>query len=190
MSRIGQLPIEIPSGVEVSLSKGFVKVKGPNATLERTVPDEMSLATKDDTIVVSRPSNSAPHRSLHGLTRTLIANMVEGVTKGFEKRLEIHGVGYRASSKGKGIELQLGYSHPIGFDAPEGITLEVDEGVTADPGSSTRVTKIIVKGADKELVGQVASEIRHLRDPDPYKQKGVRYEGEYIRKKAGKAAIT
>jgi len=189
MSRIGQAPIEIPSGVEVKFGRGFASVKGPNGTLERTLPVEIDAKAEGDQVVVTRPSDSAPHRSLHGLTRTLIANMVEGVTKGFEKRLEIHGVGYRAAVKGKGIEMQLGYSHPISYDAPEGITLDVEDGVTADPGSIARVTKIIVKGADKEKVGQVAAELRAKRKPDPYKQKGVRYEGEHIRKKAGKAAI-
>lgn len=172
-------PIEVPSGVEITLEEGFARVKGPNGSLERTLPKEISYERKDDQIVVTRPTNSKQHRSLHGLTRTLIANMVTGVTEGFMKTLEIHGVGYRAQSKGSGVELSLGYSHTIDYPAPEGITIEV-------PAPN----RIIVKGADKELVGQVAAEIRAMRTPDPYKQKGIRYEGEYIRKKAGKAAVT
>jgi large subunit ribosomal protein L6 len=177
MSRIGQRPVEIPSGVEVTLEPGFIRVKGPKGSLERRIPVQMTVTKSDGQIVVARPSDEAEHRSLHGLTRTLIANMVTGVTEGYEKSLEIHGVGYRAVAKGEGIELSLGYSHPINFDAPEGITFEV-------PAPN----RIIVRGADKELVGQVAAEIRGLRIPDPYKQKGVRYTGEYIRKKAGKTA--
>lgn len=173
------MPIEVPSGVEVTLERGFARVKGPNGSLERTLPKDISYERKDDQIVVTRPTNSKEHRSLHGLTRTLIANMVTGVTEGFSKTLEIHGVGYRAQTKGQGIELALGYSHPIEYPAPEGITIEV-------PAPN----RIIVKGADKEMVGQVAAEIRAMRTPDPYKQKGIRYEGEYIRKKAGKAAVT
>lgn len=189
MSRIGQMPVEIPSGVEVTLEGSFIRVKGPKGTLERSLPREMTVNHERDRIAVIRPSDSGQHRSLHGLTRTLIYNMVKGVTEGFEKTLEIHGVGYRANPKGAGIELQLGYSHPIAYDPPEGITLEVADGVTAEPGRTDRVTKVIVRGADKEMVGQVAAEIRTMRPPDPYKQKGVRYEGERIRKKAGKAAI-
>jgi large subunit ribosomal protein L6 len=177
MSRIGRSPIKIPSGVEVSLAPGRVEVRGPNATLERTLPAEISVDKEGDEILVKRPSDSGHHRSLHGLTRTLIANMVLGVTNGFEKQLEIHGVGYRAVSKGKDVELSLGYSHPVQFVAPEGITLEVP--------APNRIT---VKGANKELVGQVAADLRALRKPDPYKQKGVRYAGEHIRKKAGKTA--
>lgn len=177
MSRIGKLPIQIPSGVEVTLEPGFVRVKGPKGTLERTIPKEMSVTQEDGTVVVTRPGEDGYHRSLHGLTRTLIYNMVVGVTEGFKKNLEIHGVGYRVISKGAGLELQLGFSHPIAYEAPEGISFEV-------PAPN----RIIVSGADKEAVGQAAAEIRSLRKPDPYKQKGVRYEGEYIRKKAGKTA--
>lgn len=177
MSRIGKTPIKIPSGVEIKLEPGYVQVKGPKATLERTLPREMKVEQEGDEIRVTRPSDAGEHRSLHGLTRTLIANMVDGVTEGFSKQLEIHGVGYRAVSKGSDIELSLGFSHPVVYPAPEGITLEV-------PAPN----RIVISGANKELVGQVAAEIRGLRKPDPYKQKGVRYTGEYIRKKAGKTA--
>ncbi|HLI55604.1 MAG TPA: 50S ribosomal protein L6 [Actinomycetota bacterium] len=177
MSRIGRMPITVPSGVEVTLEPGRASVTGPKGTLERTIPAEITFERTGDTLVAVRPSDSGEHRSLHGLTRTLVANMVQGVTVGFEKNLEIHGVGYRCVAKPEGIELALGYSHPIRFPAPEGIAFEVP--------SPTRIT---VRGADKELVGQVAAEIRAMRKPDPYKQKGVRYAGERIRKKAGKAS--
>lgn len=177
MSRIGKTPIRIPSGVEVKLAPAYIQVKGPKATLERALPKEMKVEQEGDEVRVVRPSDSGEHRSLHGLTRTLIANMVEGVTEGFSKQLEIHGVGYRAIAKGNDVELSLGFSHPVLYPAPEGITLEV-------PAPN----RINVSGANKELVGQVAAEIRGLRSPDPYKQKGVRYAGEYIRKKAGKTA--
>ena len=177
MSRIGRTPITVPSGVEVELQPGFVRVKGPKGTLERTVPSEMNINREADEILVTRPSDSGQHRSLHGLTRTLVSNMIVGVTEGFAKELEIHGVGYRAAAKGAGLELSLGYSHPVEYPAPDGITFEVP--------TPTRIT---VRGADKERVGQVAAEIRAIRKPDPYKQKGVRYSGEHIRKKAGKTA--
>lgn len=177
MSRIGNAPITVPSGVEVTLEPGFVRVKGPKGTLERTLPTEISVNREGDMIVVTRPSEDGEHRSLHGLTRTLIANLITGVTEEFSKNLEIHGVGYRAALKGRDLELSLGYSHPITYPAPEGITFEVP--------TPTRVT---VRGANKETVGQVAAEIRSKRVPDPYKQKGVRYEGEVIRKKTGKTA--
>ncbi|MCA1840888.1 MAG: 50S ribosomal protein L6 [Actinomycetota bacterium] len=177
MSRIGRSPIDVPSGVEVTIEPGFVRVKGPKGTLERTLPREISVEKQQSVLLVTRPTDSGPHRSLHGLTRTLVANMVVGVTEGFEKNLEIHGVGYRAAAKGAGLELQLGYSHPVEYAAPDGITFEVPS-----------PTKITIRGADKEKVGQVAAEIRAIRKPDPYKQKGVRYVGEYIRKKAGKTA--
>lgn len=187
MSRIGRTPIGVPSGVEVTLEKGFVRVTGPKGTLERTLPSEITVARQEDQLVVTRPSDEGRHRSLHGLTRTLIANMVVGVTDGFSKELEIHGVGYRAAAKGSAVEFQLGYSHPIVLEPPAGIAVEVEAGRSAsDP--SKQVSKITVRGADKELVGQVAAKIRAFRKPDPYKQKGVRYTGEYIRKKAGKTA--
>lgn len=177
MSRIGKMPIKVPDGVEITLEPGFVRVKGPKGTLERALPRDIRVGHEEDEIVVTRPSDDGFHRSLHGLTRTLIANMVDGVTEGFEKNLEIHGVGYRALAKGTAIELSLGYSHSITVEAPQGIAFEV-------PAPN----RIVIRGADKELVGQVAAEIRSLRKPDPYKQKGVRYAGEYIRKKAGKTA--
>ncbi|HMC79117.1 MAG TPA: 50S ribosomal protein L6 [Acidimicrobiia bacterium] len=177
MSRIGRMPITVPSTVEVTYEPGHVRVQGPKGALERTIPAVIALQRDGDTLVAVRPSDSGEHRSLHGLTRTLVANMVTGVTAGFEKTLEIHGVGYRAIPKPDGIELALGYSHPIRYPAPEGITFELPT-----------PTRVIIRGADKEKVGQVAAEIRALRKPDPYKQKGVRYAGERIRKKAGKAS--
>lgn len=154
-----------------------MRVKGPKGTLERTVHADIKVEREDDRLVVKRPSDDGFHRSLHGLTRALIANMVQGVTEGFEKNLEIHGVGYRAVPKGNAVEFSLGYSHTIPFDPPQGIEVEV-------PAPN----RVVVRGADKELVGQVAAEIRGMRVPDPYKQKGVRYAGEYVRKKAGKTA--
>ena len=177
MSRIGRAPITVPSGVDVTLEPGMARVKGPKGSLDSRLPREISVQREGDQILVTRPSDSGPHRSLHGLTRTLVANMVSGVTEGFEKHLEIHGVGYRAIPKGQGLELILGYSHPIEYPAPEGITFEVP--------APNRIT---IRGVDKQLVGQVAAEIRAIRKPDPYKQKGVRYAGEHIRKKAGKTA--
>lgn len=177
MSRIGKEPITIPSGVQVTLEPRFVRVKGPKGTLERTLPADIQVAQEGDQIVVTRPSDSGEHRSLHGLTRTLVANLVTGVTTEFSKDLEIHGVGYRCILKGETLEMSLGYSHPVIYPAPPGIRFEVP-----------LPTKITVRGADKELVGQVAAEIRSKRKPDPYKQKGVRYAGEVIRKKAGKTA--
>jgi large subunit ribosomal protein L6 len=177
MSRIGKEPITVPAGVDVTLEDRFVRVKGPKGTLERTLPRDIQVVREGDQIVVTRPSESGEHRSLHGLTRTLVNNLVLGVTTEFTKNLEIHGVGYRCALKGTTLELSLGYSHPVVYPAPDGITFEVP--------TPTRIT---VRGADKELVGQVAAEIRAKRKPDPYKQKGVRYAGEVIRKKAGKTS--
>jgi large subunit ribosomal protein L6 len=177
MSRIGKEPITVPPGVEVTLEPRFVRVKGPKGTLERGLPKDIELVREGDQILVSRPSESGEHRSLHGLTRTLVNNLVLGVTQEFTKNLEIHGVGYRCALKGTTLEMQLGFSHPVVYPAPEGITFEVP-----------LPTRITVRGADKELVGQVAAEIRAKRKPDPYKQKGVRYAGEVIRKKAGKTS--
>ncbi len=177
MSRIGRMPIQIPSGVEIEIDRSLVRVRGPKGVLERRHRREVTVSREADSIVVSRGSDDGRHRALHGLTRTLIANMVIGVTEGFTKNLEIHGVGYRAVAKGNGIEFALGYSHPVFYAAPEGISFDLP--------SPTRIT---VAGADKEKVGQVAAEIRALRPPDPYKQKGVRYTGEQIRKKATKAS--
>lgn len=178
MSRIGTKPIEIPDGVEVALESGNnVKVKGPLGELEQRMPDRISIDRDDATLVFTRPSERGTDRALHGLTRTLVANMVEGVTKGFEKTLEIHGVGYRASLSGSAIELALGFSHPVKFDAPDGITFDVPE-----------QTVVIIKGIDKQKVGQIASDIRAIRPPEPYKGKGIRYRGEYVRRKVGKRA--
>ena len=161
----------------MSLEPGVVRVKGPKGALNTKIPEDISVAHEGGQILVTRPSDSGQHRSLHGLTRTLVANMVDGVTQGFEKNLEIHGVGYRAALKGTGLELMLGFSHPVEFPAPEGITFELPV-----------PTRITIRGVDKQLVGQVAAEIRAIRKPDPFKQKGVRYSGEYIRKKAGKTS--
>ena len=178
MSRIGKLPVPVPSGVEVSLDDRLVTVKGPKGTLSHTVAEPITVAKDEDgSVEVTRPNDERESRSLHGLTRTLIANMVTGVTEGYEKKLEIVGVGYRVLSKGPTqLEFQLGYSHSITFNAPEGITFTVD----GPP-------KLGVQGIDKQLVGEVAANIRKLRKPEPYKGKGVRYAGEQIRRKVGKA---
>jgi large subunit ribosomal protein L6 len=178
MSRIGRSPIPVPSNVTVTLNGGTVNVKGPQGTLERQLPTGISITQEGDELVVTRPDDERHHRALHGLSRSLVANMVSGVTDGFTKELEIVGVGYRANAKGPGaLELALGYSHPVFVDAPDGITFEVPI-----------PTRIIVKGIDKEMVGQVAANIRKLRKPEPYKGKGVRYAGERVLRKAGKAA--
>jgi large subunit ribosomal protein L6 len=177
MSRIGKKPIEVPAGVNISVSPGRVMVNGPLGELTQVVPARMKVEQQDGTIVVTRPTERGGDRALHGLTRTLIANMVEGVTKGFEKRLEIQGVGYRAALRGTSLELNVGYSHSVTKDPPAGITFEVPV-----------PTQIVVKGADKQQVGQVAAEVRRIRPPEPYKGKGIRYEGEYVRRKVGKRA--
>ncbi len=178
MSRIGRNPITVPAEVTVSVASGEVTVKGPNATMTRTLPDGISLAQEGDTLVVDRRSDETTYKALHGLTRTLLSNMVTGVTTGWTKELEIIGVGYRATAAGPGaIDLALGFSHPVKFVAPEGVTFEVPT-----------PTRIIIKGPDKEIVGQVAANIRKLRKPEPYKGKGVRYLGERVARKAGKAA--
>jgi large subunit ribosomal protein L6 len=177
MSRIGKAPIEIPSGVSIQLEPGRVAVSGPLGSLQQVVPQRMQIAQEDGTLTVTRPTERAPDRELHGLTRTLIANMVEGVTKGFEKRLEIQGVGYRAALKGEDLELQVGYSHNVTIKPRTGITFEVPT-----------PTQVIVKGTDKQQVGQTAAEVRKVRPPEPYKGKGIRYEGEYVRRKVGKRA--
>jgi len=177
MSRIGRSPITVPSSVTLTLSDGHVTVKGPQGTLERDIPEGITLRQEGETLVVERPDDEREHRALHGLTRSLVANMVQGVTEGYAKELEIVGVGYRAMAKGPGsLELSLSFSHPVLFDAPEGITFDVPA-----------PTRIIVKGIDKEAVGQVAANLRKLRKPEPYKGKGVRYAGERILRKAGKA---
>jgi large subunit ribosomal protein L6 len=177
MSRIGKRPIEVPSGVTVSIDPGRVQVAGPLGTLQQQVPQRMQIQQEDGTILVTRPTERGDDRALHGLTRTLIANMVEGVTKGFEKRLEIQGVGYRASLKGTDLELLVGYSHPVVIKPRTGISFEVPA-----------PTQVIVKGTDKQQVGQTAAEVRKVRPPEPYKGKGIRYEGEFVRRKVGKRA--
>ncbi|HEX9774045.1 MAG TPA: 50S ribosomal protein L6 [Actinomycetota bacterium] len=177
MSRIGKAPIPVPKGVEISLSGSHVTVKGPKGTLERDLHPDIGVSVADEVISVTRPSDEREHRALHGLTRSLVANMVEGVTNGFQKVLEIQGVGYRASAKGKDLEILVGFSHPVPVEAPEGITFTVET-----------PTRIVVAGSDKQLVGQIAANIRAIRPPEPYKGKGIRYEGEYVRRKAGKAA--
>ena len=177
MSRIGRKPIPLPSGVEVTVSPGRVAVKGPLGALSQTVPQRITVDQQDGELVVTRPTDRGEDRALHGLTRTLVANMIEGVTKGFEKRLEIQGVGYRAQLKGQDLELLLGFSHPVPYKAPEGIAFDVPQ-----------PTQVVVKGIDKQRVGQIAAEIRAVRPPEPYKGKGVRYEGEYVRRKVGKRA--
>ena len=177
MSRIGRKPIELPAGVSVSISPGRVMVNGPLGELSQHVPARMNVEQEDGSVVVTRPSERGEDRALHGLTRTLIANMVEGVTSGFQKRLEIQGVGYRASLQGANLELNVGYSHPVLVKAPAGISFEVPT-----------QTEVIVKGIDKQQVGQTAAEVRKVRPPEPYKGKGIRYEGEYVRRKVGKRA--
>jgi large subunit ribosomal protein L6 len=178
MSRIGRNPITVPSGVTVSVAGDVVTVKGPNATMTRNIPGGITLAQEGDTLVVDRESEETAQKALHGLTRTLVSNMVVGVTDGWRKELEIIGVGYRATASGPGaIDLALGFSHPVKFTAPEGVTFEVPT-----------PTRVIIKGPDKEIVGQVAANIRKLRKPEPYKGKGVRYLGERVARKAGKAA--
>src|ERR1700691_636703 len=178
MSRIGRSPIPVPSNVTVTLSGNSVSVKGPQGQLERQLPAGITITQEGDELIVTRPDDERRHRALHGLSRSLVANMVTGVTNGFTKDLEIVGVGYRAIAKGPGtLELALGFSHPVIVEAPQGITFEVP--------APTRIT---VRGSDKQAVGEVAAKIRKLRKPEPYKGKGVRYAGEVVRRKAGKAA--
>jgi ribosomal protein L6, bacterial type len=178
MSRIGKQPINLPGGVDVAVAEGnLVTVKGPRGSLTQPMHPDMRILIEDGLARVERPDDEAFHRSLHGLTRSLLANMVEGVTNGFEKRMQIIGVGYRAALKGKDLEVQAGYSHPVMVEVPEGIEFEVPA-----------PTSIVVRGNDKQAVGEIAAKIRKIRKPEPYKGKGIRYEGEYVRKKAGKAA--
>lgn len=177
MSRVGKLPIPVPPGVEVTISGSDVKVKGPRGELSRTLHRDMSVRLEDDELIVERPTDHRLHRSLHGLTRALLANMVHGVHEGFRKELEIQGVGYRAQLEGDKLILSVGYSHPVPILPPPGITLSVEKGYRT----------VAVEGVDKELVGRVAAEIRAVRKPEPYKGKGIRYVGEYVRRKAGKA---
>jgi large subunit ribosomal protein L6 len=177
MSRIGKLPIPVPTGVDVFIEPTVVRVKGPKGELEQAVSRDMQVEQEDGTIVVKRPTDRGDHRALHGLTRSLIANMIQGVTEGFEKRLEIQGVGYRARLQGKALELNVGYSHPVSVTAPEGIEFEVPT-----------PTQVVVRGIDKQLVGEIAARIRRSRPPEPYKGKGIRYVGEHVRRKVGKRA--
>jgi large subunit ribosomal protein L6 len=177
MSRIGKSPIPLPSGVNVSISPGRVMVNGPLGELTQQLPQRIAVEQQEDQIVVTRPTERGEDRALHGLTRSLVANMVEGVTKGFEKTLEIQGVGYRATLRGTSLELNVGFSHPVSVNPPQGITFDVPQ-----------PTVVIVKGIDKQQVGQIASEIRRVRPPEPYKGKGIRYQGEYVARKLGKRA--
>ncbi len=175
MSRIGRKPVELPKGVDIVIKGSHITVKGPKGTLERTLPADIVVALEDNTVVVTRPSDEQRHRALHGLTRTLVANMVDGVANGFSKTLELQGVGYKAEPKPFGVNLVVGLSHQVPFKAPDGIKLIVET-----------PTQLKVEGIDKELVGQVAAEIRNVRPPEPYKGKGIRYKGEQVRRKAGK----
>jgi large subunit ribosomal protein L6 len=177
MSRIGRQPIPVPDGVSVEIAPERISVKGPKGELSERVDRDMKVEQEDGTVVVSRPSDRGEHRALHGLTRTLIFNMVAGVTEGFEKRLEIQGVGYRAQLRGKNLELALGYSHSVPIEAPEGVEFEVPQ-----------PTQVIVRGISKQVVGETAARIRKQRPPEPYKGKGIRYEGEYVARKVGKRA--
>ena len=176
MSRVGANPIALPKGVQVKIDGSQVSVKGPKGELSWAFQSEITFKQENDQIIVTRPSDQARHKAMHGLSRTLLANMVTGVTEGFSKTLEMHGVGYRAQMQGKDLELSVGYSHTVKVSPPEGVEFEVD-------GTS----KIIVKGSDKQAVGQAAADVRKIRKPEPYKGKGIRYEGEYVRRKAGKA---
>ena len=178
MSRIGKLPIPVPSGVEITVSGQDVSVKGPKGTLERHFNERVGVAVEDGSCIVTRDGDSRESKAMHGLTRALMNNMITGVSEGYSKTLKIVGVGYRAAAQGKGLELQVGFSHSVNIDAPSGIDFEVPDNTT-----------IVVKGIDKELVGQVAANIRKVRPPEPYKGKGIRYENEYVRRKAGKAGV-
>ena len=176
MSRIGKNPIAVPNGVNITLDGNRITVKGPKGELTRVIPADMQISQDTGTVTVNRPSDDPKHKALHGLSRTLIANMVEGVTKGFSKQLDIVGVGYKAETRPYGLQLALGFSHPVEYKAPKGIKL-----------TAPAPTQIIIEGANKEVVGQVAAELRSLRPPEPYKGKGIKYQGEQIRRKAGKA---
>ena len=177
MSRIGKQPIPVPAGVTIAIEPELVTVRGPKGELSERVPRDIQVEQVDGQLIVRRPTDRGEHRALHGLTRTLVANMVQGVTAGFEKRLEIQGVGYRAQLRGRDLELALGYSHPVSVKAPDGIEFEVPQ-----------PTRIVVRGASKQLVGEVAANIRKRRKPEPYKGKGIRYEGEHVARKVGKRA--
>ena len=177
MSRIGRMPIEVPAGVSVEIQGSLVRVKGPRGELARTFDKDMTILVEGKQLRVSRPTDSPSHRALHGLTRALLANMVQGVSSGFQKRLHVEGVGYRAETQGGDLVLNVGYSHPVRITPPEGITITVDKGYR----------DLVVEGVDKELVGEVAAKIRAVRRPEPYKGKGIRYQDEQVRRKAGKA---
>ena len=177
MSRIGKKPIPVPAGVSISIEPELVRVNGPKGELHERIPRDITVEQAGEELVVKRPTDRGEHRALHGLTRSLVANMVQGVTDGYEKVLEIQGVGYRAVKKGSDLELALGYSHPVPIKAPDGIEFEV-----------TQPTRIVVRGISKQLVGEVAANIRKQRPPEPYKGKGIRYEGEYVARKVGKRA--
>ena len=177
MSRIGKRPIEVPAGVNVTIDPGRVMVSGPLGELHQQVPSRMAIEREDGQLIVKRPTERGDDRALHGLTRTLVANMVEGVTKGFEKKLMIQGVGYRAALRGTSLELNVGFSHPVVIDAPKGITFEVPT-----------PTEVTVMGIDKQQVGEIAAQVRKVRPPEPSKGKGIRYEGEYVRRKVGTRA--
>ena len=177
MSRIGKKPIPVPTSVTVSIEPDLVRVNGPKGELTERIPRDIVVAQEGEELIVKRPTDRGEHRALHGLTRSLVANMVEGVTDGYVRTLEIHGVGYRAQLKGKGLELSLGFSHPVSIPAPDGIEFEVPQ-----------PTRVIVRGISKQLVGEVAATIRKQRPPEPYKGKGIRYEGEYVARKVGKRA--
>ncbi|MFA4927155.1 MAG: 50S ribosomal protein L6 [Patulibacter sp.] len=177
MSRIGRKPIPVPTGVDITIEPGLVTVKGPKGLLSERIHRDMTVTQDGGEVLVTRPTDRGPHRALHGLSRSLIANMIEGVTDGFTRALEIQGVGYRAALKGQNLELALGYSHPVFIDAPEGVEFEVPQ-----------PTRIIVKGTNKQVVGETAAKIRKQRPPEPYKGKGIRYEGEYVIRKVGKRA--
>ena len=177
MSRIGRKPIPVPDGVTITIEPELVTVKGPKGELSERINRDITVAQDEGTLTVSRPTDRGEHRALHGLTRSLVANMVEGVTNGYQKSLDIQGVGYRAALKGKNLELALGYSHPVPIEAPDGIEFEVPQ-----------PTKVIVKGISKQQVGEIAAIIRKQRPPEPYKGKGIRYEGEVVRRKVGKRA--
>jgi large subunit ribosomal protein L6 len=177
MSRIGRKPITVPAGVEIKIEPELVTVKGPKGELSERISRDMTVQQDGETLTVERPTDRGEHRALHGLTRSLVFNMVEGVTNGYVKSLEIQGVGYRAALKGKNLELALGYSHPVSIDAPDGIEFEVPQ-----------PTRVVVRGISKQMVGEVAANIRKQRPPEPYKGKGIRYEGEYVARKVGKRA--
>jgi large subunit ribosomal protein L6 len=177
MSRIGKQPIPVPSGVDVTIEPELVRVKGPKGELQQRISRDMKVEQENGTVLVTRPTDRGEHRALHGLTRSLIFNMVHGVTEGYEKRLQIQGVGYRAALKGRDIELSVGYSHSVQINAPDGIEFEVPQ-----------PTQIVVRGIDKQAVGEIAARIRKVRPPEPYKGKGIRYEGEYVARKVGKRA--